>query len=122
MARKCGTCQHIKRAEIDRRIAAGEPGGQIARDYDLNPSSLHGHRTYCLKLESQTLGQLIGTCSSSQLVRQTKLSEVFHHTAEDRGGKDHCFFVFCRREIRIAVHPLCKSLLSFFDPASSRKR
>ena len=36
MARKCGTCQHIKRAEIDRRLAAGEPGGQIARDYDLN--------------------------------------------------------------------------------------
>jgi hypothetical protein len=32
MARKCGTCQHIKRAEIDRRIAAGEPGGQNARD------------------------------------------------------------------------------------------
>jgi hypothetical protein len=52
MARKCGTCQHIKRAEIDRRIAAGEPGGQIARDYDLNPSSLHRHRTNCLKLSS----------------------------------------------------------------------
>jgi hypothetical protein len=52
MARKCSTCQHIKRAEIDRRIAAGEPGGQIARDYDLNPSSLHRHRTNCLKLSS----------------------------------------------------------------------
>src|SRR3954470_4943000 len=52
MARKCSTCQHIKRAEIDRRIAAGEPGGQIARDYDLNPSSLHRHRTNCLKLAS----------------------------------------------------------------------
>src|SRR5258706_15754674 len=52
MAKKCGTCQHIKRAEIDRRIAAGEPGGQIARDYDLNPSSLHRHRTNCLKLSS----------------------------------------------------------------------
>ena len=50
MARKCSTCQHIKRAEIDRRLAAGEPGGQIARDYDLNPSSLHRHRTNCLKL------------------------------------------------------------------------
>src|SRR3954466_8055403 len=52
MARKCSSCQHIKRAEIDRRIAAGEPGGQIARDYDLNPSSLHRHRTNCLKLAS----------------------------------------------------------------------
>src|SRR6476660_7411997 len=52
MARKCSTCQHIKRAEIDRRIAAGEPGGQIARDYDLNPSSLHRHRTNCLRLTS----------------------------------------------------------------------
>jgi hypothetical protein len=32
VTRKCGTCQHIKRAEIDRRLAAGEPGSQIARD------------------------------------------------------------------------------------------
>jgi hypothetical protein len=50
--RKCKTCQHIKRAEIDRRLAGGEPGNQIARDYDLNPSSLHRHRTNCLGLGS----------------------------------------------------------------------
>ena len=52
MTRKCSTCQHVKRAEIDRRLAAGEPGSQIARDYDLNPSSLHRHRTNCLGLSS----------------------------------------------------------------------
>jgi hypothetical protein len=52
MARKCSTCQHLKRAEIDRRLAAGEPGNQIAADYDLNPSSLHRHRSNCLKLSS----------------------------------------------------------------------
>src|SRR5215831_5717893 len=48
VTRKCGTCQHVKRAEIDRRLAAGKPGSQIARDYDLNPSSLHRHRVNCL--------------------------------------------------------------------------
>jgi hypothetical protein len=52
MARKCSTCQHIKRAEIDRRLAAGEPGNQIAADYNINQSSLHRHRTNCLKLGS----------------------------------------------------------------------
>jgi hypothetical protein len=52
MGRKCSTCQHIKRAEIDRRLAAGEPGNQIASDYDLNPSSLHRHRSNCLRLGS----------------------------------------------------------------------
>src|SRR3954452_16401353 len=52
MARKCSTCQHVKRAEIDRRLAAGETGNQIAHDYELNPSSLHRHRTNCLKLAS----------------------------------------------------------------------
>jgi hypothetical protein len=52
VARKCSTCQHVKRAEIDRRLAAGEPGNQIARDYDLNPSSLHRHRDNCLRLSS----------------------------------------------------------------------
>ena len=52
VTRKCGTCQHIKRAEIDRRLAAGEPGSQVARDYSLNPSSLHRHRSNCLGLSS----------------------------------------------------------------------
>jgi hypothetical protein len=52
MARKCSTCQHVKRVEIDRRLAAGEPGNQIAADYDLNPSSLHRHRSNCLGLSS----------------------------------------------------------------------
>ena len=50
MSRKCSTCQHVKRAEIDRRLAAGEPTNQIARDYQLNPSSLHRHRINCLEL------------------------------------------------------------------------
>src|SRR3954454_23698338 len=52
MARQCNTCQHVKRAEIDRRLAAGEPGNQIAHDYDLNPSSLHRHRSNCVGLSS----------------------------------------------------------------------
>jgi hypothetical protein len=52
MTRQCSTCQHPKRVEIDRRLAAGEPGNQIARDYKLNPSSLHRHRTNCLGLAS----------------------------------------------------------------------
>jgi hypothetical protein len=54
MSRKCTTCQHIKRAEIDRRLAAGEPSSQIAQDYGINPSSLHRHRANCLKLASSS--------------------------------------------------------------------
>jgi transposase-like protein len=52
MSRNCCTCQHLKRPEIDRRLPGGEPVAQVARDYDLNPSSLHRHRTNCLKLAS----------------------------------------------------------------------
>jgi hypothetical protein len=52
MSRVCNTCQHLKRAEIDRRLAAGEPTAQVARDYQLNPSSLHRHRVNCLRLGS----------------------------------------------------------------------
>ena len=52
MSRSCTTCQHLKRPEIDRRLAAGEPASQLARDYDLNPSSLYRHRSNCLKLGS----------------------------------------------------------------------
>src|SRR5205085_4143580 len=54
MSRKCSTCQHVKRAEIDRRLAAGEPGNQIAHDYDLNPSSLHRHWSNCIGLSSSS--------------------------------------------------------------------
>ncbi len=52
MSRNCKSCQHVKRAEIVRRLAAGEPASQVARDYELNPSSLHRHRVNCLKLGS----------------------------------------------------------------------
>ncbi|WP_456660548.1 hypothetical protein [Bradyrhizobium sp. JR3.5] len=45
----------MKRAEIDRRLAAGEPGSQIAQDYGVNPSSLHRHRTNCLELASSNI-------------------------------------------------------------------
>jgi carbon monoxide dehydrogenase subunit G len=54
MTRPCSTCQHLKHPEIDRRLAAGEPVAQVARDYDLNLSSLHRHRTNCLKLASSS--------------------------------------------------------------------
>jgi hypothetical protein len=52
MSRVCNTCQNLKRSEIDRRLAAGEPTAQVARDYQLNPSSLHRHRVNCLRLGS----------------------------------------------------------------------
>jgi hypothetical protein len=42
----------LKRSEIDRRLAAGEPTAPVARDYQLNPSSLHRHRVNCLRLGS----------------------------------------------------------------------
>lgn len=50
--RSCSTCQHLKRSEVDRRLAAGEPAAQVARDYELNASSLHRHKRNCLRLPS----------------------------------------------------------------------
>jgi hypothetical protein len=55
MSRACCTCQHLRRPEIDRRLAAGEPVAQVARDYELNPSSLHRPRVNCLKLGSSNV-------------------------------------------------------------------
>jgi hypothetical protein len=52
MTRPCNTCHHFKRPEIDRRLAAGEPVAQIARDYGLTVSSVYRHKTNCLKLAS----------------------------------------------------------------------
>jgi len=50
--RNCKTCQHLKRPEIDRRLAAGDPATQIAHDYDLSGSSVTRHRKNCLGLAS----------------------------------------------------------------------
>ena len=52
MSRKCTVCHHLKRPQIDRRLAAGEPPAEVARDYELSPSSLRRHRINCLKLGS----------------------------------------------------------------------
>jgi hypothetical protein len=80
MARKCSTCQHIKRAEIDRRLAAGEPGNQIAADYDLNPSSLHRHRSNCLGLSSSNaiMKEVArGTAAITCLPSREKLNDAY---------------------------------------------
>ncbi len=50
MARPCSTCQHLHRAAIDRRLAAGEPTKRIARDFGLSPVSLGRHRVNCAGL------------------------------------------------------------------------
>jgi hypothetical protein len=50
--RACRTCQHLKRPEIDRRLASGEPLTRVALDYGLTPSSVYRHRANCLKLGS----------------------------------------------------------------------
>ncbi len=50
--RTCKTCQHLKRPEIDRRLAGGEPLTLVAHDYGLTPSSVYRHRTNCLNLRS----------------------------------------------------------------------
>jgi len=50
--RNCKTCQHLKRPEIDRRLAAGDPTTQVAHDYGLTGSSVTRHRKNCLGLAS----------------------------------------------------------------------
>ena len=80
MTRKCSTCQHTKRAEIDRRLAAGEPGNQIARDYVLNPSSLHRHRVNCLRLPSSnaTMKEVArGTAAVACLPSKDELNSAY---------------------------------------------
>src|SRR6476619_1782915 len=49
--RGCNTCQHIKGREIDRRLANGESATRVAH-YGLSASSVHRHKTNCLKLAS----------------------------------------------------------------------
>ena len=52
MSRACTICQNPKRAEIDRRLASGEPSARIARDAGVSLPSLYRHRLNCLGLSS----------------------------------------------------------------------
>jgi hypothetical protein len=54
MSRSCTICQHLKRPEIDRRLAAGDPTAQVARTYELTASSMYRHRENCLKMASSS--------------------------------------------------------------------
>jgi hypothetical protein len=80
MSRKCSTCQHIKRAEIDRRLASGEPGKQVALDYGLNPSSVHRHRVNCLQLASSNTimkATARGTAAAACLPTKEGLNDAY---------------------------------------------
>ena len=84
MARACSTCQHLKRPEIDRRLAAGEPAAQLAHDYELNPSSLYRHRANCLKLGSSNAimkEAARGTAAVALLPSKETLSGAFSDLA-----------------------------------------
>lgn len=96
--RTCKTCQHVKRREIDRRLAGGEPVAQVARDYEINLSSLHRHKTNCLKLASsnQIMKEAAQgsaavallppkeTLSSAYLELQARIDKVVEQAQEQR--------------------------------------
>jgi carbon monoxide dehydrogenase subunit G len=52
MSRACTICQNPQRADIDRRLAGGEPTARIARDAGVSLPSLYRHRLNCLGLGS----------------------------------------------------------------------
>jgi hypothetical protein len=78
--RACKTCQHLKRPEIDRRLAAGEPLTRVAQDYGLTQSSVYRHRTNCLKLASSntiTKDAARGTAAMALLPSKETLSGAY---------------------------------------------
>ena len=89
MSRVCSTCQHLKRSEIDHRLAAGETTAQVARDYQLNPSSLHRHRANCLRLGSANAIKkeaARGTAAIALLPSKETLSGAFTDLASQIDG------------------------------------
>ena len=80
----------LKRPEIDRRLAAGEPAAQIARDYELNPSSLYRHRVNCLKLGSSNAimkETARGTAAVALLPSKETLSGAYLSFAPHRSNR-----------------------------------
>jgi hypothetical protein len=61
MGRLCGVCQHPKLHEINRRLAAGEPGHAVARSYSIARSSMQRHRAKCAGLPNAAVISQIAT-------------------------------------------------------------
>jgi hypothetical protein len=83
--RACKTCQHLKRPEIDRRLAAGEPLTRVAQDYGLTTSSLYRHRANCLKLASSNAiakDAARGTAAITLLPSKETLSGAYYELRE----------------------------------------
>ena len=79
--RACKTCQHLRRAEIDRRLAAAEPLARVAPDYGLTTSSVYRHRTNCLKLASSNAiakEAARGTAAIAMLPSRETLSGAYY--------------------------------------------
>jgi hypothetical protein len=75
----------LRRAEIDRRLAAGESTAQVARDYEINLSSLHRHRVNCLRLGSANAIKkeaARGSAAVALLPSKETLSGAFSDLAE----------------------------------------
>lgn len=45
MGRKCNTCEHPRRAEIEISLSRNVPLDVVARRFDVGRSSLHRHKT-----------------------------------------------------------------------------
>ena len=80
MPRPCKTCQHINRPDIDRKIAAGLPTTQIAREFGINQASLHRHRTNCVGLKSASAlmkEASRGTVALASLPSRSELGQAY---------------------------------------------
>ena len=80
MARPCTTCQHLHRAAIDRRLAAGEPVKRVARDYGLSPVSLGRHKANCAGIAPGpeiTKAASRGTAALASLPSREALGEAY---------------------------------------------
>ncbi len=80
MSRSCTICQHVKRAEIDRRLASGEPAAQVARAYELGELSVYRHRTNCANLAASNVIKkeaAQGSAAKALLPSREKLSDGY---------------------------------------------
>jgi hypothetical protein len=78
--RTCSTCQHLKRPEIDRRLAAGEPLAPLAQEHGVSASSLYRHRKNCLGLGASNdikKEAARGSAASALLPSAASLSEGY---------------------------------------------
>jgi hypothetical protein len=106
MSRKCSTCQHVRRAEIDRRLAGGEPGNDPFRRIRAPCVGVSVQPSYAREVFRANLRHRNLRCCQFEPSPSPQEREILHLARGKNGRQEHRQQPLACREPSRAQHGL----------------